>query len=238
MVSALTYGVIALVAFALTRSIRRSFTTERSEVWSVFRSLRWWMPFASVAMFATMLTCLRVILDLVPALSWGWWSMLGGSGSLVAGQTGNTGPVAVALGFIIPVLLVFAVPREAYIEEEVFRGRHEAMTPARRALSNVTFGMAHCVVGVPLATGIVLSLGGWYFSLVYRLTYARTLSAIEEMTAHHPDTDDHALRVDDERTHRAAARLAALRTAAAAHAVSNWIIVSFILGWFAWTAGT
>lgn len=64
-------------------------------------------------------------------------------------------------------LLLAALPLLARAEERAFRrGTRGRLDALRRSL---VFGLAHCLVGVPVFVGLALSVGGLYFSRQYTL---------------------------------------------------------------------
>ncbi len=68
-------------------------------------------------------------------------------------------------GFGFLLLLIANLPSLAYGEELQFRdGTRNWRDGARRS---VVFGLIHCIVGIPLALGLALSLGGLWFTRQY-----------------------------------------------------------------------
>lgn len=108
-------------------------------------------------------------LTMVPGLSWGWWSAIGGVGSPVFGSTEAS--AGTPLEWIVPLvfllLLIPALPLFAEAEERIFRRGAEHWSTARRITRAVEFGLVHCVVGVPIGVGLALSIGGLYFTWAY-----------------------------------------------------------------------
>jgi hypothetical protein len=130
---------------------------------------------------------------LVPWTSWGWWKLLGGSGSVVFGQSKATqgpeaGPLLAALPFILPALLAIVVPTLARLEERGFRRGLQRASALRRARVQLTFGLLHMLMGVPVAAGLALALTGTLYLQVYLRRYRRTgsqgLAMLEATRAH------------------------------------------------------
>lgn len=77
--------------------------------------------------------------------------------------SGLTFPV---FGVIFAILLALNIPRLARVEEEVFRDGTRGWGHALG--KSLVFGLAHMVVGVPLAVGIALTIAGLWFTLHYK----------------------------------------------------------------------
>jgi len=140
----------------------------RARVALVVRGIRWrhlWpVPFVLSGVLSTAVALLQV-----PGLSWGWWTALGGQGNPVTGVSDTT--TGTPLEWLIPLvfltLLVPALPLLAWREEEIFRAGAEHWSWPRRAGKAVLFGLAHALVGLPLAVALALSVGGAYFTACY-----------------------------------------------------------------------
>lgn len=173
---------------------------ERDAYARTVRAARWWMVPAALVQLSVVIGTYAVLVWLFPPLRWGWWSAVGGVGNLLLGQTGGQGWAWRALAFAMPLVVLALLPRWAQIEEDIFRAGSERRTRARRAVVHVVFGLVHCIVGIPIGAGIALIVSGIYFEQVYL----------------------RALRRGNDRE-------AAVDTAAAAHAVSNGIVVGALL---------
>jgi hypothetical protein len=68
-------------------------------------------------------------------------------------------------GFAFLALLMFNVPRLARLEEDVFRRGTRGWRDG--CLRSVKFGLAHCLIGVPIGWGLALSVGGLWFTWHY-----------------------------------------------------------------------
>ncbi|MDO8557799.1 MAG: hypothetical protein Q7S09_01235 [bacterium] len=71
-----------------------------------------------------------------------------------------------------PFLAVFyfSLPVLAYTEELIFRhgfGVYPTTTWLDAAFRSLFFGLVHCIGGVPLRAGLILSIGGFWFSQQY-----------------------------------------------------------------------
>ncbi len=252
--------VIILVSADLIRTAVRICRNpqHRREYSETVRSLRWWMVPAGMAHLVAVGATAVALLTLVPPLRYGWWSLIGGSGNVLLGQTGNSGTLWRLVGIVLPLILVVVVPWLAHFEESTFRAGSENRSVPRRLAVQLGFGLIHCMVGVPLAVGIALTISGLYYERVYLTAMSRRRSAITEVletpvllgygedtwNAHTTLSDDSAVRSREiveswmhdlqSQVKSATAEVEALEqeavtTAAAAHTVSNWLVLSVLL---------
>jgi len=105
----------------------------------------------------------------VPGLDFGWWTAIGGVGNPVVGATDRT--AGTALEWVVPlvflVLLVPALPLLVEREERMFRAGSEHRTFWQRVGRGVVFGLVHALIGIPVGVALALSIGGWYFTVMY-----------------------------------------------------------------------
>ena len=251
--------VVILVLADFTRTAARICRDpqHRREYSETVRSLRWWMVPAGLAHLVTVGATAVLLQILIPPLRYGWWSLIGGSGNVLVGQTSNSGTLWRLVGIALPLSLVVLVPWLAHLEESAFRAGSENRSVPRRLAVQLGFGLIHCVVGVPLAVGIALTISGLYYERVYLTAMSRRRSAItavldtpgpgygeEAWKAHMTLSDDiavknreiikswtHGLRPQVESATAGAKALEqeAVTTAAAAHTVSNWLVLSVLL---------
>jgi hypothetical protein len=186
----LTYVVLGAVAIRLLSAARISLRGEgRATARRVFRRIRWrhlWpvpLVLAAVAVVAS-------ILWLVPGLSWGWWTAIGGQGNPVTGTSERT--TGTVLEWLIPLIFLLlvlpALPLFALAEERMFRRGAEHWGLWRRTWKTVWFGLVHAAIGVPIAVALALSIGGAYFLAVYLRGFRRSAeqseAVLESTTAH------------------------------------------------------
>jgi hypothetical protein len=168
-VDALTVAVLAFVGYRIfggTRLLRRR--DARAHVLEIVRGLRLHHFLLAVpVLFAVLVTA--SVLVLVPGLSWGWWSALGGVGSPVVGVSDKT--AGSPLEWIVPtvfiVMLIPALPLFAESEERMFRQGAENWSNWHRARRAVEFGLVHSLIGIPIGVALALSIGGGYFTWAY-----------------------------------------------------------------------
>ena len=161
----------------------------RARVGEIVRGLRF-RHFWPIPIVFAIVVALAVLLLQVPGLSWGWWTALGGEGNPVTGLSDTT--TGTALEWLVPVafltMLVPALPLFAWREEEIFRCGLESKSKPRRVRRAIEFGLAHALIGIPVAVALALSAGGWYFTTVYlraqRRTSSQTAGLLESTRAH------------------------------------------------------
>lgn len=140
-----------------------------------------WDWLLAICIIIPLITVVILLKPYVPSfLNWNWLNLLGsGPGSAVV----NAGNANVAVLKVvasesytwvaIPIYLFFLyfLPKAAYWEEYVFR-RHN-MRFLGIVLKNIQFGLLHCVMGVPIYIGLLLSILGIVFSIRYLAAYHR-----------------------------------------------------------------
>ena len=186
----LTFAVLGFMGFRLVTGLRHSRTSSGRSVVSQVRRRFGWRHVWPVPLVLTVVVAVATALMQVPGLSWGWWSMLGGTGNPVFGESDAT--TGTVWEWIIPLtfmcLLIPALPLFAYAEERMFRTGAESWSRRRRLLKVLQFGMIHAIIGIPIGAALALSLGGAYFMWVYLREYRRFRSpddATLESTAAH-----------------------------------------------------
>lgn len=186
--------VTTVVFCSLVGAVRRG----RSEAWAAARRVR------PKDVLGTLLVLPVVMvtggaLSLLPVLGWGWWSSIGGKGSVVFSGTGGNRGVAVLLLLLIAV----AVPELALREEETFRKDSERRSPAANSGWALLFGSVHAFMGIPIGYALALSVAGFYFTYRYLRAYRRA--------------------------GRETARRAALDASTTAHIAWNWTLLLLVL---------
>jgi hypothetical protein len=179
---------VGVSLFAGARPLGRA--EVRAHIADIARGLRGrhfllcWPTLAAVAVAA-------VALLQVPGLSWGWWSSLGGVGSPIFAVNDKTGtnPASLIVPVLFAAMLIPALPLFAESEERKYRLGAEHLSTWGRAKRGVQFGLVHCIIGVPIAVGLALSIGGWYFTWCYLRGYRRSggspVAAMTESTRAH-----------------------------------------------------
>ncbi len=197
----LTLAVLAFVGVRLYGGARYALRPDvRAHVVGVVRGIR---P-RHLLLAPVVLTLVLVaagLLVLVPGLDFGWWtSLLGGEGNPVIGVTGETS--GSTFEWIIPavflVMLLPALPLFAEWEERRFRLGAESWSTRRRIWRGIQFGLLHAVIGIPIGVALALSIGGWYFTVVYLWAWRRTASV-----AQRHDTAREAAVLESTRAHLA-----------------------------------
>ena len=109
------------------------------------------------------------LLLLVPGLSWGWWTALGGVGNPVVGATTTTkgSPLEWIIPTVFILMLIPALPLFAESEERMFRLGAEHRSTWGRIRRAIEFGLVHALIGIPIGVALALSIGGGYFTWAY-----------------------------------------------------------------------
>lgn len=190
MSSLLTIAVLGFMGVRLVSGLRVSRSTGgRALAAEIVRGVRWRHVWPVAVVLPAVITAAGLIM-LIPGMSWGWWTMLGGEGNPVFGSSDATR--GTALEWIIPLcfmaLLLPALPLFAHAEERMFRAGAEHWSTGRRIAKTLQFGMVHALIGIPVGAALALSLGGAYFMAVYlrgwRATWSRHAATIESTRAH------------------------------------------------------
>ncbi|MGI9119100.1 MAG: hypothetical protein ACR2G7_03040 [Acidimicrobiales bacterium] len=184
-----TYAVLGLVGLRLasvaTRAVRPPLRGQVVELWRGIRP-RHLLP---VPLVLTAVVATAVLLLAVPGLDVGWWSAIGGYGNPVTGGTERTAgtPLEILVPLLFAALLIPGLPLFAAGEEQAFRLGAEGWSNARRAWRGVAFGAVHAVIGIPIGVALALSVGGWWFTVVYLWGFRRggRARALRESTLAH-----------------------------------------------------
>ena len=186
----LTVAVLGFMAVRLVGGVRSSRSANgKALISDVVRRVGWRHVWPVPLLLVTVVGVATALMQL-PGLSWGWWSMLGGTGNPVFGSSDTT--TGTVWEWLVPVvfmaLLLPALPLFAYAEERIFRAGAEGWSTRRRAFKVMQFGLVHALIGIPLGAALALSIGGVYFMRVYLSAYRRVPSRREatlESTAAH-----------------------------------------------------
>lgn len=107
-----------------------------------------------------------------PCLDWSWLSLFSKpdrrTGQSVRCEGGNVHLIPARIkyfGLAYLLLLAVHVPRFARIEEEWFR--QGTLDWQQGMWFSLLFGLAHCLVGVPLAAGLAIALNGLWLTRQY-----------------------------------------------------------------------
>lgn len=185
-----TFLVLGFVGFRLIGGLRATRTGPgRTLVTRVWRNIGW-RHIWPVPLLLAIVIAVATALVMIPGLSWGWWSALGGEGNPVFASSEST--IGTVWEWVIPLafmaLLFPALPLFAYAEERMFRGGAEHWSTGRRVFKTIQFGMIHALIGIPIGAALALSIGGAYFMWVYlrqfRVSATRDAALIESATAH------------------------------------------------------
>lgn len=178
--------VVTLLAVLAAANVGTILWTERNRygfVWRVWRRFRLGMLLVTFGVFVITVV-VAVSLTLIPGLGYGWMHLFYAKGGnvliepVLAGSRSSIDWVRfVPVAFL--AVFIFVMPFIARLEEEMFRKGHtDWPTIMRRSLG---FGLMHCVVGIPVAFGLALSLAGLFYAYQYKTAYERFLQAHPRM---------------------------------------------------------
>jgi hypothetical protein len=160
-----TAGLTVWLVLSLrSRELRKAYMALR-----VLKGWKWVPALAGAALVVALVVVTGFVLTTAwPAgFGWSWLSLL------ARPQDGpEPGRNLMAEGLRIPgfaylfvALLLLNVPRLAKNEERAFRQGVRGWRTA--AFESLKFGMAHCLVGVPIGFGLALALAGAWFAWQY-----------------------------------------------------------------------
>ena len=168
-----TLAVLAFIGYRLVEATRYA-TTRRALAHSleIVRGLRS-RHFLLAFVVLVLVVGAMLALFLVPGMSFGWYTAIGGEGNPVFGASERTAgtPLEVIIPVVFIALLVPALPLLVEREEQLFRMGSEHRTRAGRAVRAVKFGLVHAVIGFPIGAALGLSVGGWYLTWAYLRGY-------------------------------------------------------------------
>lgn len=185
-----TFIVLGFVGYRLIGGLRSSRTgAGRTLATRIFRNVGWRHIWPVPVLLATVVGVATALI-VIPGLSWGWWSALGGEGNPVFASSEST--IGTVWEWVIPLvfmaLLFPALPLFAFAEERLFRAGAEQWSTGRRVFKTMQFGLVHALIGIPIGAALALSIGGAYFMWVYlrkfRAVGTRDAALIESATAH------------------------------------------------------
>lgn len=178
---------VAMATFAVSVVVRKLYSERHNfgfirQVVSRFR----WLMFVEALLTVAITIAAVVILVKFPPLRYGWMHLfMKGGGNIIAAPVlaGASSP-NLLIRAMVPlffILLAVALPFLAKSEEESFRkGHHETKDVV---CQSVKFGLAHCIVGIPLGAGIALIIPGLLFGFKYKRAYDRLRSTSGEEEA-------------------------------------------------------
>ena len=190
LVNALTVAVLAWFGSRLWIAARRTVTSRaiKDRSMEVVRGLRL-RHFVPVPFVLTGVVATWQALMLVPGLSFGWWSAIGGTGNPAVGATEQTAgtPLEYVIPLVFLTLLIPSLPLFVESEERMFRLDAEHWSNPKRVWKAVVFGLVHAIIGIPIAVALALSIGGLWFTIAYLRGYRRggRAAALLESTRMH-----------------------------------------------------
>jgi hypothetical protein len=174
------------IGFLMTLEAARAVRSPRTRV--VWRGLRWRHARPALVAIPLVLLIGAMIAALVPWTQWGWWTALGGEGNVAFGRAAGAESATpsmvlrVAPFFLLAAMLCY-LPAAARLEERWFRRGSERRTVRQQLAVAVGFGLAHLVMGIPIAFALALTATGWILRTEYLQAYQRRGSRHDALMA-------------------------------------------------------
>lgn len=177
-VSIATYFIAFMIATEVVNVVRNK-SRSGSHTDQLLRGLR---PRHFLRGFAVVVLTVLSYLALdkaLPMLDVGWWSWLGGKGSILFGQSNaadaaSAPPTLRLLPFVLPFGLLVILPRAALLEERLFRRGTQHQSLAVRTRRQGVFGLMHLLMGIPLTAALALVVTGFAYQHIYLRRYAQS----------------------------------------------------------------
>lgn len=170
--------ISAVVLFSLTRTLMRNWSFDFIKDIVRLFSLRMFIHVV-LCLVATLITAV-VLINSFPIMKHGWSSLFFGKSINIA-----TAPMSIIESSFITIafvlFLIVLIPFLAYQEELLFR--HNKNKLSQILISSFLFGIAHCIVGVPIGIGLALVISGLLYSYAYH--NSRGNSPLMYSTAYH-----------------------------------------------------
>ncbi len=169
------------MTYALIAGIVRD--EERVKSFHVLSQITVLMVLQNFLVIATVIIAHEALTHVVPSFRWSLYSLFRKKKSESrepVQQEGNIHFLAMDVMYFGPVYLIlfaFNLPRLAVMEEEMFRQGTESWVDG--VLRSICFGLAHCLVGVPISAGLAITIGGLWF------THQYFIGGVELSTIHH-----------------------------------------------------
>ena len=162
-------GVAALLTVNFALNLRSS---ELKTAYRALRTIRGWRALGAVLQAAAVLFMVVALgLSLIAVwphvMGFSWLRLLATPAEAPAAGTNlmTSGLRVPGFAWVFWLLLVANVPRLAKNEERAFRQGHRKLGPV--LWQSVKFGLAHCLVGVPVGIGLAMTISGLWMAWHY-----------------------------------------------------------------------
>lgn len=145
---------------------------------AVISHVTFWMVAQNLLVIAVVVLSFYGLWKLHPLFNWSLFSLFKDGDEEVSGKNINLIPSDVKyFGLLFTILLIINLPSFAMMEEKWFRLGTENWQQG--LYLSFLFGMVHCLVGVPIGAGIVISIAGLWF------THQYFIGGVELSALHH-----------------------------------------------------
>ncbi len=170
------------------------------KVLGIYRQVRISIILKDILVLASVVGVSFVLL-LIPPLQWSWFSLLHSQSTNIAVASATI----YGWGLLFLAIFIVAIPILSGMEEEFFRLGTITWLPVRQVeitggdaferlkwriilsggiVRSLLFGLAHCLMGVPIGVGLALSVGGLWFTHQY-FKGGKGETGVERSTVYH-----------------------------------------------------
>lgn len=168
----ITPGKIAWTGFLLL-SIALGLPDAIEKYQGIMAPFSFWMLMQSIIAIVVVATIAKFLMDTHKFFGWSIFSLIPNTsyeweenGKKVTGININLIPFKIPLvSVIFGALLFIYLPTAALWEEELFRAGTNSWQEG--LLRSFLFGVAHCLVGVPIGAGLAITVSGVWFTWCY-----------------------------------------------------------------------
>jgi hypothetical protein len=150
----------------------------------IFSKISIFIVFQNLLVICAVIIAVFALTKVAPFLEWSWFSLFTQKNHETGEEKPHEGtnihliPASVKyFGLVFLVIFAANLPEYARMEEVMFR--EGTISWEHGLLMSLLFGMVHCIVGVPLAAGLAISIVGIW------LTHQYFAGGIELSTIHH-----------------------------------------------------
>lgn len=131
---------------------------------ATFSHITFWMVLQNLLVGVVVMTLCIGLFRCHPIFKWSWFCLF--NREQVDYKNINLIPLEIKyFGLVYGLLLLINLPSLAMMEETMFRAGTQDWL--KGILMSLWFGMAHCVVGVPIGAGVAITIAGLWYTKQY-----------------------------------------------------------------------